>query len=100
MEELQESLFETFSIGGSGVGPTLGEDDLDAFRTLAANDIDAFLDDSCVLLEYLHRRAVQRLVLEAMKLADAVGGSSRRLSAQVLEERLVGDGASEATDHT
>lgn len=79
MDQLERGLFDTFSIGGAGLGPKLDEDDLDAFRTLAGNDIDAFLDDSCVLLEYLHRRGVQRLVLEAMRLADAVGGSSRHL---------------------
>lgn len=79
MEELGRKLFDTFSIGGTGLGPKLDEEQLDAFRTLAGNDIDAFLDDSSVVLEYLHRRGVQRLVLEAMRLADAVGGSSRNL---------------------
>jgi len=79
MVELDRKLFDTFSIGGIGLEPTLDEDDLDAFRTLAGNDIDAFLDDSCVVLEYLHRRGVQQLVLEAMRLADALGGSSRTL---------------------
>lgn len=79
MVELDRKLFDTFSIGGTGLEPKLDEDDLDAFRTLAGNDIDAFLDDSCVVLEYLHRRGVQHLVLEAMRLADALGGSSRTL---------------------
>lgn len=79
MAELDRKLFDTFAIGGTGLGPKLDEEQLDAFRTLAGNDIDAFLDDSCVVLEYLHRRGVQRLVLEAMRLADAVGGSSRNL---------------------
>jgi DNA-binding transcriptional MerR regulator len=85
MAELERKLFDTFSIGGSGLQPILDEDALDAFRTLAANDIDAFLEDSCVLLEYLHRRGVKRLVLEAMRMADAVGGSSRNLSIRVGE---------------
>ena len=80
MEALRKELYDAFAIGATGPGPALDDEDLDAFRTLAGNDIDAFLDDSCVLLEYLHRRGVQSLVLEAMQLADAVGGSSRRLS--------------------
>jgi DNA-binding transcriptional MerR regulator len=77
MGALHRELFETFSIGGSGLEPHLDEDDLDAFRTLAGNGIDAFLEESCMLLEYLHRRGVQRLIVEAMRLADVVGGSSR-----------------------
>ena len=77
MAELHRELFETFSIGGSGLEPQVTEDDLDAFRTLAGNGIDTFLEESCMLLEYLHRRGVQRLIVEAMRLADVVGGSSR-----------------------
>jgi len=72
MAELQRQLFDIFATGGIGLGPVLSDQDLDAFRTLAANDIDAFLGDSCVLLEYLHRRGVQRLVVQAMALADRV----------------------------
>lgn len=79
MEALRQDLYDAFAIDGTGPGPELAGEDIDAFRTLAGNDIDAFLDDSCVLLEYLHRRGVQKMVLEAMALADAVGGSSRRL---------------------
>lgn len=77
MAALHRELFETFSIGGSGMEPELSEDDLDGFRTLAGNGIDDFLEESCMLLDYLHRRGVQRLVMEAMRLADVVGGSSR-----------------------
>jgi hypothetical protein len=77
MAALHRELFETFSIGGSGLEPDLDEDDLDAFRTLAGNGIEDFLEESCLLLEYLHRRGVQRLIVEAMRLADVVGGSSR-----------------------
>lgn len=77
MDALHRDLFETFSIGGSGMEPELSEDDLDGFRTLAGNGIDDFLEESCMLLDYLHRRGVQRLVMEAMRLADVVGGSSR-----------------------
>jgi DNA-binding transcriptional MerR regulator len=77
MSALHRDLFETFSIGGSGMEPELSEDDLDAFRTLAGNGIDDFLEESCMLLDYLHRRGVQRLVMEAMRLADVLGGSSR-----------------------
>lgn len=77
MAALHRDLFETFSIGGSGMEPELSEDDLDGFRTLAGNGIDDFLEESCMLLDYLHRRGVQRLVMEAMRLADVVGGSSR-----------------------
>ena len=75
---LHEELLATFAGNGTGLAPAIGEEDLDAFRTLAANDIDAFLQDSCVALEYLHRRGIQQLVVEAMRLADAVGGSYRR----------------------
>jgi DNA-binding transcriptional MerR regulator len=82
MAALHRDLFETFSIGGTGLEPHVDEDDLDAFRTLAGNGIDAFLEDSCLLLEYLHRRGVQRLILEAMRLADVVGGSSRTAGAR------------------
>lgn len=78
---LHEELLATFAVNGTGLGPALGEDDLDAFRTLAANDIEAFLDDSCVVLDYLHRRGIQQLVVEAMRLADAVGGSYRQVTA-------------------
>jgi DNA-binding transcriptional MerR regulator len=78
MEALRQELYDAFAIDGAGPPAALADEDIDAFRTLAGNDIDAFLDDSCVLLEYLHRRGVQRMVLEAMRLADAVGGSSRR----------------------
>lgn len=80
MTALRQQLYDTFMIGGSGVGE-LGDEDLDGFRTLAANDIDAFLEDSCVVLEYLHRRGLQQLILEAMRLADVVGGSYRPTAA-------------------
>lgn len=76
MEALRRELYDTFTVGGTGLGPELVDEDLDAFRTLAANGIDAFLDDSCAAIEYLHRRGVQGLVVEAMGLADAVGDSS------------------------
>ena len=79
MEALRRELYDAFAIDGTCPAPELADEDIDAFRTLAGNDIDAFLDDSCVLLEYLHRRGVQGLVLEAMRLADTLGGSSRRL---------------------
>jgi DNA-binding transcriptional MerR regulator len=79
---LHEELLSTFAVNGTGLAPALDDDDLDAFRTLAANDIDAFLRDSCVVLEYLHRRGIQQLVVEAMRLADAVGGSYRRADAE------------------
>lgn len=74
MDALRTELFEIFNVDGTGLEPVLSDEDLDAFRTLAANDIDDFLDDSCVVLEYLHRRGVQRLVVEAMARADAVSG--------------------------
>ncbi len=77
MTALSKDLLDTFSIGGTGLEPEVSEEDLDAFRTKAANAIDAFLEESSMLLEYLHRRGVQRLVVEAMQLADVVGGSSR-----------------------
>lgn len=83
MESLRRELYDAFAIDGTRPPPELDDEDIDAFRTLAGNDIDAFLDDSCVLLEYLHRRGVQSLVVEAMALADAVGGSSRRLGVAV-----------------
>jgi DNA-binding transcriptional MerR regulator len=79
---LHEELLATFAVDGTGLEPAIGEEDLDAFRTLAANDIDAFLDDSCVVIDYLHRRGVQQLVVEAMRLADAVGGSYVRADAE------------------
>jgi DNA-binding transcriptional MerR regulator len=72
MEALRNELFDIFNIDGSGLGPALSDDDLDAFRTVAANSIDDFLDDSCVVLEYLHRREVRRLVVQAMARADAI----------------------------
>ena len=78
---LHAELLEIFAVNGTGLGPALGEDDLDAFRTLAANDIEAFLQDSCVVLDYLHRRGIQQLVVEAMRLADVVGGSYRQAGA-------------------
>ena len=70
MAALQQELFDIFAVGGSGLGPALSEEDLDRFRTLAANDIDAFLGNSGTLLEYLHRRGVQQLVVQAMGWAD------------------------------
>ncbi|MHB8682334.1 MAG: MerR family transcriptional regulator [Acidimicrobiales bacterium] len=70
MGALRDQIFRIFSVGGTGLGAELSDDDLDAFRTLAANDIDAFLEDSCILLEYLHRRGVQRLVVQAMEWAN------------------------------
>lgn len=73
MDQLQQELFDIFTVGGSGLGPALTEEELDTFRTLAANDIDAFLADSCVFLEYLHRRGIQRLVVQAMQWAEAAG---------------------------
>ncbi|HZU78690.1 MAG TPA: MerR family transcriptional regulator, partial [Acidimicrobiales bacterium] len=45
MDALREELFAAFRVGGSGLGPSLSDEDLDAFRTVAANDIDAFLED-------------------------------------------------------
>ena len=78
---LHDELLSTFAVNGTGLAG-LSEEDLDAFRTLAANDIDAFLRDSCVVLEYLHRRGIEQLVVEAMRLADAVGGSYRRAGAE------------------
>ena len=69
MAQLKQQLFDIFAMGGRGL-PALSDEDLDAFRTAAANDIEAFLEDSCVLLEYLHRRGVQRLVVRAMGWAD------------------------------
>ncbi|MHB8329461.1 MAG: MerR family transcriptional regulator [Acidimicrobiales bacterium] len=76
MVSLQQQLFTTFAVGGTGLGPALSDEDLDAFRTLAANDIEAFLSDSCVMLEYLHRRGVQRLVVQALGWADSAGDTS------------------------
>lgn len=70
MDALRGQLFEIFNVDGAGLEPALSDDDLDAFRTLAGNRIDDFLDDSCVVLEYLHRRGVQRLVVEAMARAE------------------------------
>lgn len=78
MLDLQQELFDIFAVSGRGLGPALSDEDLDAFRTLAANDIDAFLEDSCVLLEYLHRRGVQRLVVQAMAWTDATESTTGR----------------------
>lgn len=72
MEALGRELFDIFNVDGTGLGPVLADTDLDAFRTLAANGIDDFLAGSCVVLEYLHRRGVQHLIVEAMARADAV----------------------------
>lgn len=66
MNDFERQMYEIFSVGGSGLGKDLSEDELDAFRTLAGNDIDSFLVDSSTLLQYLHRRGVQRLVVQAM----------------------------------
>ena len=81
MAGLRQELFAIFAVGGTGLGPALSDEDLDVFRTLAANDIDSFLADSCVLLEYLHRRGVQRLVVQAMGWADAAEAAGRGESA-------------------
>ncbi len=70
MEALRNELFDIFNVDGSGLGPALSDEDLDAFRTVAANGIDGFLDDSSAVLEYLHRRGVRRLVLQAVGRAD------------------------------
>lgn len=88
MLDLQQELFDIFAVSGRGLGPALSDEDLDAFRTLAANDIDAFLEDSCVLLEYLHRRGVQRLVVQAMAWADTAdpaGDAARTATAPAPE---------------
>jgi DNA-binding transcriptional MerR regulator len=73
MNELRQRIFDIFAVGGTGLEPELSDKDLDAFRTLAANDIDTFLADSVTLLQYLHRRGVQRLVVDAMGWASADG---------------------------
>jgi ABC-type amino acid transport substrate-binding protein len=86
MASLRQELFDIFAVGGTGLGPALSDTELDAFRTLAANDIDAFLEDSCVLLEYLHRRGVQRLVVQAMGWADRVESSGTEGSAGARSE--------------
>lgn len=89
MTALREELFAVFRVGGSGLGPSLSDEDLDAFRTLAANDIDVFLEDSCALLEYAHRRGVQRLVVEAMEWgarASATGAAGRQLRSSAMDD--------------
>lgn len=89
MAALQQELFDIFAVGGRGLRPALSDEHLDAFRTLAANDIDAFLEDSCALLEYAHRRGVQRLVVEAMEWgarASATGAAGRQLRSSAMDD--------------
>lgn len=66
MAELERQWYEIFSVGGTGLEPVLSDEDLDAFRTLAGNNIESFLGDSSALLKYLHRRGIQRMVVQAL----------------------------------
>ena len=66
MAELERQWYELFSVGGTGLEPVLSDEDLDAFRTLAGNNIESFLVDSTALLKYLHRRGIQRMVVQAL----------------------------------
>ncbi|MHB8438147.1 MAG: MerR family transcriptional regulator [Acidimicrobiales bacterium] len=66
-KQLMDQLYAVFAVrGGIGLGPEVTDAELDAFRTLAANDIDAFVADAWTMLHYMHRRSIQRMVAEAM----------------------------------
>jgi len=70
LDALRQDVFDIFNVGGTGLGPALTEEDLDTFRTVAANAIDEFLQDTSIWIDYLYRRGVQRLVVEAMDWED------------------------------
>lgn len=66
MAGLEQQWYEIFSVGGAGLEPALSDHDLDEFRTLAGNNIETFLGDSTALLTYMHRRGIQRMVVQAL----------------------------------
>ncbi len=69
MAALQIRLLEAFKFEDTRTtqGPALDTGDVDEFTVRAAQEIDGFLRSFDVLLQYLHRRTVQRLVIEAME---------------------------------
>jgi len=73
MAALRQDLLDTFGEPLSDIGPDLPSDEIEAFVTAASTQIEGYLDHFEVLLAYLHRRTLERLVVEAVEVAQASG---------------------------
>lgn len=68
MSVLKRKLLSTFMDWGNM--PNLTEEEVDSFITLAANDIDAFISTFDLVVQYLHRRTLQSMVVDALEIGE------------------------------
>ncbi len=69
MANLKRKLLATFMDAGN-LSPDLSEEDVDAFITLAANDIDELIAVFDLVVQYLHRRTLQSLIVDAIEVGQ------------------------------
>lgn len=68
MAVLKRKLLTTFMDWGNM--PNVTEQEVDAFITLASTEIDDFIETFDQLVQYLHRRALQTLIVDALEMGE------------------------------